>query len=895
MRASRLPAPIALSICLAAAIPAAAAESDSVRLDYDLEGLLEGRDSASAGGTVLAALNTESAEAAQRDPPSPGQPAAEPDIDTIFRQVFGRDRPPLSRDEYVVVLNGINAGSHMVDPGEDGAGGGTVEAAMVRDFLIPLTIAELHPQLEALTAEAEQVRFADLRALGIEIAFDRRNLALVIDVPNDIRSVQQINVRVLANRRDVLLVDQADLSAYVSVRAGLDIVEDAARAPSGSERFAADIDAAINLYGVVAEAEFRYDDLRERAFSRDDIRLSYDDRRSLMRYEIGDLSIGKRPFQASPRIGGVAAFRKFSIDPYLNIRPVPSQSFELDSEARVEIVLNGQVLRTIDLRPGRYRLQDFPLIPSAANDIELRITYASGEVEVLLFPAFYDFELLENGLADYGLNIGVPYRDRDGRRIYDDGNYNVLGYFRYGVSDTLTLGANWEGDEHFDTVGGETIWASPLGTWALNFATDLRDPGFDSGQATLQYRWRDADRERDRAIDGSIQLTGRDFRTLSQLFSENFVKMQARARVGQAVGPDTRAQVSAGYARYRGLEGDSYFLGVNATHALGRVQLSGGVEYRQDGDDRGLVFQASLAIPFAGGSLFSNYRSEDNNVRVQYNRFEPYGLGSINASMAAERRDGRDRAFARLGYVANRFEANVQQIATNYFSDSDARDLRTELRAGSALVFADGHVALSRPVTNSFAVFRSAAGGDFDLAVDPQTGFGAVDTRYVARSGALGPAVVNNITPYFNRTIRVDAPEAPAGTSLGGQVYTLNSSYRGGFYIPVGTEANAAVVGNLVDRDGDPVAFITGTVAPAEGIEAEGQAEREEVLFFTNRAGRFYIEGLVGGRSYLLLPGEHPGTSVTISIPEDFVGLLQLSEPLVLPVDVPAPEGGTQP
>ena len=64
------------------------------------------------------------------------------------------------------------------------------------------------------------------------------------------------------------------------------------------------------------------------------------------------------------------------------------------------------------------------------------------------------------------------------------------------------------------------------------------------------------------------------------------------------------------------------------------------------------------------------------------------------------------------------------------------------MRLGTAIVMADGQFALSRPVTNSFAIISSNSDVNFDIAADPQTGFGGTETNYLAKSGALGEGLI---------------------------------------------------------------------------------------------------------------------------------------------------------
>jgi outer membrane usher protein len=818
------------------------------------------------------------------------QPDTSPDtmndsVDDIFKQVFGKQRPALGKDDYGVLIEDINVGTYLVTP-DDGDRQGSVDAGFVSNVLAPTTIDETASLLRNLASGRDEVPFDALRELGLSVKFDRTQLVLRIEIPAAIRTVRNLNLRGISQRSDIDIVEQSDISGYISVRAGATFVEDSEFTPTGFDRFASDIDMALNLYGVVAEAELRYDNSRARKFTRGDVRLTYDDRDSLVRYELGDLNVATRPFQNAPNIAGISAYRNFSINPYLNIRPSPSQAFELDRPARVEVLLNGSLVRAFDLRSGRYNLRDFPLVPSAGNDIELRITYASGETETRIYPAFFDLELLAPGLVDFAFNMGLPYTNDNGVRRYDDNDYNGTGFVRYGLNSNLTVGLNWEGSRRFNLVGGEFVWALPFGTFGLNASTNLNNPGTDTGKVTLQYRWRDTDPAKERTIDGLVSLTGRNFQTLDQLFSDNLLSRQIRFRAGQKVGPVSRAQIYAGYEGYRGtLLSDVYYAGINYSRQLGIGSISVSAEYRKDQDGGGPVFRVGLSVPLGRGSLTSSYTTDDNVARVDYNRIASSGVNSFGYNASVERRDGSDRQLVRATYINNRFETSIQQIARNYFSDGN-RDLRTEVTFGTALAMADGQFAIGRPIRNSFAIVKANKdAGDNQLAVEPRTGFGSSRTKYSAYSGALGPALLTTLTPYFNRSIQVDAPDAEAGTSLGGQVFGLNPGYRSGYNLEVGSARNVSVLGNMVDRDGDPLVFVTGLARDASILEESAEATQ----IFTNAKGRFFLEGVQAGRTYdITVTAAGQTATEAVAIPEGVTGIYELKAHLAYDLDFEA-------
>jgi outer membrane usher protein len=809
-------------------------------------------------------------------------------VDDIFREVFGRERPPALEDSYPVFVDGVNAGLFDIRP-PDPARDGSIDGSFVANVLAELATGKTRSEL-LLLGEQENVAFGQLAEAGLSVAFDSATLSLHIGIPLEARGTRRIDIRRLREREDLDYAQQADVSSYLSVRAGAALIERSRITDAGFDDLAADFDFALNVGRIVLEAEFDYDSTRQHAWGRDDVRLVYDDREHLIRYEAGDLSLGRGPFRSSTRIGGLAVFRNFGIDPYRNIRPIPSRDFVLDQSARVEVLLNGAPLRTLDLPSGNYNLRNFSLVPSAANDIELRITYLSGETIVLSYPAFYDLELLAPGLLDFAVNLGLPYDDEDGLRVYDEDNYNGVAYARYGLTPTLTAGIHWQGDRRFDTVGTDIVWASPIGTFGINASTNVRDPSIDSSQLTVQYRWRSNEPNLSRTVDGLISLTGADHRTLDQFFGGNPTSVQARVRAGQNVGDQGRVQLFGGYDRDRELDRDRWYAGGSYTHQFAFGALTFGLDYQNAGRDE-LVARAAFSVPLGRGRWSGSAETSDSAVRLDYRVPTAPGVGGFGYSASVERRMGADRQSLRANYVGNRFEASVAQRAENHFSDTARRDLRTELTVGAALVMADGHFGIGRPVRNSFAIVapRRAASG-YGIAVEPRSGFASTTTRYSAYSGSLGPAVIPDLAAYFNRALQVDAPDAPAGTSLGGQVFSVRPGHRSGYFLPVGDERNASIVGNMVDRDGDPIAYAVGAAE-----ELPGAGGREPVQVFTNAAGRFFMEGVEAGKSYAISFRLNGSTArVIIEVPPDVAGIHAIADPVVLDADVESPPEGKE-
>jgi outer membrane usher protein len=207
-------------------------------------------------------------------------------------------------------------------------------------------------------------------------------------------------------------------------------------------------------------------------------------------------------------------------------------------------------------------------------------------------------------------------------------------------------------------------------------------------------------------------------------------------------------------------------------------------------------------------------------------------------------------------------------IVTPFGNDngtSHATESRSELRFASAMVYAGGHLALSRPVSNSFVIFASDPPiEDFPIGINPQ-GRRSEERTYEATTDGWGPVVLPDLTPYLYRTVRVDASRLPPGFDAGDSTYVFYPTYRSGTFVRLGSDANVLLDGTLLYKDETPVALQAGS------ISLVGQPGATPETFFTNRTGRFRIEKLKPGR-YVMELYSFPGVTLPLTIPENAAG-----------------------
>ena len=816
--------------------------------------------------------------------------------DEIFRRMFGQDPPPVTTNRFTVLIDGLNEGEALIDPGEDG----WIESGFLEREVLPLLIPEAADAFRGILS-TDRVSFSSLRSLSYDVSFDRRDLVLSLDVPFDLRGERVVLLGRRPNSTVVDALPQADFSAFVSARGGLDWIQKSPDGNGGLSGFVADIDAAINVRGVVLEGEFRFSEDGDRRFSRRDVRLTYDDVESLVRYEAGDLSIGSRPYQSAPDIAGFAAYREFRIDPYVDPRPVGERGLVLERAARVDVIVNGARARTVNLPAGRYSLRDFPIVPSAINDVEFVVTYASGEVERIVFPAFTTIDLLGQGTSEFAINVGVPFDDVEDVRRYDTDNFNLVGFYRRGLTGTLTAGASIEADKDILVVGGEASWASPVGSFGLTLSNNLRNPGLESGRLSLQYSYLSTDPFSGMSVDGLLILTGEEYRTLDRLFDGPASRVFASGRISKVIDDRTRIQLGGSYSLSSdrdalGSRTESWTASAALSRQIGPATVTGGVDWTTGGD-RGseLIGRIGLFIPLGRHAASASYVSRDNTVRADFRRSARNAVGGFGYAAGFQRNDAGDQQYVRANYIGNRFEAAAEQLRVH---SSGETDVRTGFSFGTALVTAGGKIALSRPVENGFVIVGNGTEVDSRIAIERRSSPLGGDAEYAAYTDFLGPGVVPDLPAYFVRRIEAEAPDAPVGAGLGGEMFVLKPGYRAGYAVEVGTAGGTvSALGNLVFADGSPAGMLSGSVRRLDGITDDGEVRTSETVgqgvFFTNAGGRFFMEGLDPGVRYeVLIDVDGDPQRFVLEAPEDAFGIWRMEQPIVIEGTGPSGQDG---
>lgn len=759
-----------------------------------------------------------------------------------------------------------------------------VQAAPVLQALRPFLSEDKLKSLEANVSKG----FLPLKdSVGVIMKFDEVLVAIVATIPAGSKKQQALRARSLFDSSKRTITPPSALSAYLNLRGSQDYVERPLPGqPEGRLPFRMSADGAVNLRGWVLEGSADYiekDPLR--SWARGDFRLVHDWPEQAIRAAAGDLSYPVEGFQSFQPMFGATLARNFDLQPYRVTEPTGQTSFFLKSASRVDVFVNGQKVRTLQLEPGPYNIRDFPVV-SGANQATLVITDPTGRVETRTLDIVTDLNLLAAGLHKYAYSAGVVSRIDARRKTYDTGVPVFSGFHRYGLTDDVTLGANLQAD-HIQQMGGVDV---TLGrTWGVLRADVAASHAADAGSGLawrLQYQNIDNQRiGEDGSFRGTRNLAvlasyrDRKFAPPGNPLPDNASSYELAARYGWQSSPSASVSVAGSYRAFRDDRADDWGVSVSLNQRLsGGLNVGFSFGLRQS-EGVGIFLTLAWTEPGSRHSLTGSYDSFTHTARADWNYAHDGRSESISASSGVVRTSGREAATGNIAYFGNRGEIAARHDVTTALGESEgtrsATESRTQLRFGTALVYSDGQAAFSRPVTNSFALFvPNPAIAKYLIGINPSGSRGA-EARYETKTEGPAPAVVPDLTPYIYRTFRIDASRLPPGFDAGEGSYTVYPGYRSGTVIRLGSNANVMADGTLVSPDGAPVALQAGTIRPLADPAALPQA------FFTNRAGRFRIEKLKPGR-YVMQLFSAPDATLLVDIPEGAAGPTPIGV-LVLP------------
>jgi outer membrane usher protein len=735
----------------------------------------------------------------------------------------------------------------------------SLQTSALLEALEPVLNREARAELTAGLRGKETVSFAELELYGLGLRFDEAALVVHLTLPDQLRKRKDLRIR--PENAEKSSVGPAAFSGYLNttVSQGFSYPASRSRAP-----FRGNLGLVSNYRGFVLESGSTFAEKQPHEWARDDTRLTRDFEAQALRVSVGDVPVLGSGYQNSRTLGGISVTRQYSIQPYLNIRPLNRTELLVKLPSTIEVYVNDGFVNRVNASPGPVQLSDFPLF-SGVNKVDLKVTDDTGAVEWINLNMLYDTQLLGDGIQQFAYHFGAPSEAFQGDRRYDDRNLTASFFHRAGLSDRFTVGLSFQSDKSSWLAGSEFVFLTRGGLFSGESGYSYRSNSRDGAAGRIRFRSLDYKLGADKPVRGAAEVEYKSpyFAAIGQSGLVNDFSWKYDLSLSKPLTAVASTALTLQYLVNRLNKSDRKSARLDFTSEIARDWRTS-LSYTAEREDRlAHRFQIVLTWLESEGKLYGNlsYDYPSKTVRLEANRSPSAYVGDVRATLGVQNSPSAAQGDALVEYTHEKANLRFEQVSAYRREAGGDRNLRhtSTFTAATALAWAGGAVGWTRPINDSFAIIKARDGYDFPIPVN------RVEESAEATVNKIGPGVVPTLTSYNETPIILDPSNLPIGYSI--KEYQLaRPTYRSGLRIDLGGDAKVTVSGILLRPDGKPLELAIGEARSAgKTIDS----------FFTNRAGIFLIENLAPGE-YELFAGDYPPVKIRVS--ESQAGLVRLGK-----------------
>ncbi len=699
-------------------------------------------------------------------------------------------------------------------------------------------------------------------SLPFPLVLNATELKLETKLDLDVRSSEKVDLRTNFDAQKDAALQPAPVGGAINYR----LEKNWGAERLGGNNFAGQFNSFLNMNSVVLENQMYYQSNNDPAWMRSDTRLVKDFQKSQIRSQVGDVYPLVQGFMQAKPIGGVNIQRNFSLNPYRLPYPTGTQNFALKARALVKYFVNGALVKTEYLPAGNYTAKDIPL-NNGLNTVLIEATDDLGVKQVFIFRMSASINLLNRGESRFDLSYGTPFQDTSMKREYIEKDGKLFsGFFQYGFSSVFSAAVYSQNQSTFNLLGGEAIQATVIGNFNLGHAESRNEKIKGSANSiSYQYmsqgkKWFQSHTLGLRYENRSEEFTAglRDFNSKVQnTYAGSYtipVASLFTASVGANYG-DVRNNALADRYGYDLTLNIRLFNHHNLSFFIGRNR-----DENKIWNDVGYVF-LTITLPESNDFISALYDREQKSSKLTYLRDSQNKLYNPRIQATAEHTE----LIQNQGEVDLNYPTPFADLGGRITANENLKEQQTygraSLRLNSALVFAYQNKefagGLSRPIPGSFVIFKPS-----EKLKNQKIGLKSTSPYTEAESGLFNEITFSNLLAYQYRDIQLDPSFLEEGTTLVKEKFTLYPTYRSAHLIKLEERGHIMLKGRLVNADNSPVALQVGHIG--------------NQIFFTNRDGNFFVEGVDPGNHRISIEGLEG--SFPIAIPKDARGVKEIGQ-----------------
>ncbi|EMF0916760.1 MULTISPECIES: fimbria/pilus outer membrane usher protein [Providencia] len=474
-------------------------------------------------------------------------------------------------------------------------------------------------------------------------------------------------------------------------------------------------------------------------------RSSFEDKHLFL--NLGDTVTRALTWSRATRIAGLQIATDFSLQPYMPTAPLTTFYGSATVPSNVELYIDGIKRYSGEVPIGHFALNSLPTV-SGEGKAQIVLTDSLGRATTQNISFYNDQTLLREGLVDWSAEIGF-IRENYAIRSFDYASKPVISTtVRYGENNYLTTGTHAELATDLFNLGIESHWIPQIGggtlSTAIAISTDSRTPGW---LYYAGYHWANNLIN----FSASATITTPQYYDIATNYSAPPLAFNGNAVFGY--NSEYLGSFNLSYFGFRphndptiGYLGAHWYKPINDT-----LSISASINKKLTDDKESIIYLAATMI--LGNKQSIRITSQKNQNAQTY---------QINANQSAPSEGG-------LGWnitASKQDSENNHQIDINYFTDkihlsSGFNNLNQThsqyIGASGAIVAANNHFFISKPIMNSFAIVSTNGIGNLPIRLE---------NSVIGTTNHDGLLLIPSLNSYQRNVLTLDPTHLPANIQV---------------------------------------------------------------------------------------------------------------------------------
>jgi outer membrane usher protein len=606
-------------------------------------------------------------------------------------------------------------------------------------------------------------RYVPLRAVReVRYSFDEKNLAVAIMGKTTEARKTTIEIYPLPPKpKDVYY--PRENSAFLNYGATYSYAN-----PLGFQSFNASGKLGIRSGDVFFVSDSLYTKTeRDEQFVRLLSNATYERRDDLQWLVLGDQFASSGDLGSTVNLGGIGFSKVYKLDPYFITQPLFSIGGVTAFPSQAEIYIDGVLVGKQSIAPGSFELKNIYSYGGARN-LEIVLKDPFGREQRISYPMYFSTLLLREGLHEYSYNVGF-IRERYGVESNQYGKPAFSAFHRWGVTNSLNIGARAEGSDGIYNAGVSSLFLFPrAGSFAVSLAGSAAN-GNAGVAGSFQHSYQLG------SFSTNLLLRGfsREYATVGNPFASDMTKYEMNLGVGFLLDP--LGSISLSYSErdaYSGL--NTRVATASFSRALSRVASLFMTASATRQTDTVYSFFVGLTFNFEkgvrGAAQYSRTGSA-NTETLQLQKDIPVGEGFAYRASVNRYDTEMTSANSFNPYLQYNARYGIYSLDAGIRNSSEGTFESYNLSAAGSAVYAGGFYGLSRPVSDSFGI----------VMVDKLPNAKVLSNgQEIGETDSTGMMVVPSLASYGHNQITLDAKNIPMDYSISGVSMKISPSLWSG-------------------------------------------------------------------------------------------------------------------